>query len=331
MSSSREESPDWLRSFQAPSHSVLPVSSDSQSSLKDSPSREDIVDIEEPSPSKSPKITKKGKNQAITLGESGAGSASNKPSKAKSPKKRLRVEDQTPQQKKNTANKKRKTGEESDRTVAKEVTLEKHIEPHESNDSVWMLSSDSESGRDNSPVMEDNIHHAESSDQKTSEFRGGAKGDDAVLIGSDIESPSKKASKEKSSRKRLKVENTPVKEEKINESMEIKGNVDNVEVAEEETSDKHIERHASSSRLPLMLSEKVHRSKALVECEGDSIDLSGDMGAVGRIVISDAPSGNHEMYLDLKGTIYKTTIVPSRTFCIVSFGQSEAKVCQLFA
>lgn len=92
-----------------PSHSVLPVSSDSQSSLKDSPSREDIVDIEEPSPSKSSKITKKGKNQAITLGESGAGSASNKPSKAKSPKKRLR-EDQTPQQNKNTANKKRKTG-----------------------------------------------------------------------------------------------------------------------------------------------------------------------------------------------------------------------------
>jgi hypothetical protein len=41
--------------------------------------------------------------------------------------------------------------------------------------------------------------------------------------------------------------------------------------------------------------------QALVECEGDSIDLSGDMGAVGRIVISDAPSGNHEMYLDLKG------------------------------
>jgi hypothetical protein len=86
-----------------------------------------------------------------------------------------------------------------------------------------MLSSDSESGHDNSPVMEDNIHHAESSDQKTSEFRGGAKGDDAVLIGSDIESPSKKASKEKLSRKRLKVENTPVKEEKINESMERKG------------------------------------------------------------------------------------------------------------
>lgn len=41
--------------------------------------------------------------------------------------------------------------------------------------------------------------------------------------------------------------------------------------------------------------------QALVECEGDSIDLSGDMGAVGRVVIPDGSSGNHDMYLDLKG------------------------------
>lgn len=41
--------------------------------------------------------------------------------------------------------------------------------------------------------------------------------------------------------------------------------------------------------------------QALVECEGESIDLSGDMGAVGRVVIPDTPSGNSEMYLDLKG------------------------------
>lgn len=41
--------------------------------------------------------------------------------------------------------------------------------------------------------------------------------------------------------------------------------------------------------------------QALVECEGDSIDLSGDMGSVGRIVISDSSSGNREMFLDLKG------------------------------
>lgn len=41
-----------------------------------------------------------------------------------------------------------------------------------------------------------------------------------------------------------------------------------------------------------------------MECEGESIDLSGDVGAVGRVVISDNPSGNHDMFLDLKGKPY---------------------------
>lgn len=339
MSDTREESPDWLRTFQAPTHSAVTLSSDSEPSpkgsplsdyeplSKGSPSRVDTVHLEEPSPCKSSEIPVNDNNQGIILGESGAGSLSNKPSKAKSTKKRVKVEDQTPRQKKNTANKKRKGVDESDRKVAKEETLEKDIEPHEPNPSVWTLSSDSESGHDSSPINEDHIPHGESSDKKTSEFQGGAKGEDVALIGSDGESPSKRASKVKSPRKRLKVEgHSPIKEEKINENMEKKGTSGNVEVAEEETSDKHIEPHVSSTRLPLVLSDKVQRSKALVECEGDSIDMSGDMGAVGRVIISDTPSGNHEMYLDLKGTIYQTTIVPSRTFCVVSFGQSEAKI-----
>ncbi|KAL0922167.1 hypothetical protein M5K25_006132 [Dendrobium thyrsiflorum] len=80
------------------------------------------------------------------------------------------------------------------------------------------------------------------------------------------------------------------------------------------------------SRLPLIFPEKVQRSKALVECDGESIDLSGDVGAVGRVIVSKGSSGNNELFLDLKGTIYKSTIVPSRTFCIVSVGQSEAKI-----
>ncbi|KAG2701279.1 hypothetical protein I3760_06G037100 [Carya illinoinensis] len=326
MSSSREGSPDWLRSFQAPTHSTLMLSSDSESSLKCSPSREDRDDLEEPSPNKSTKIAEEHKNRATSLGQNGAGSLSNKPSKGKSPKRRLKVDDQTPKQKKNTVNKKRNDGNRSDTIGAKEVTFEKHIEPCEPSHSVLALSSDSESSRDNSTAIEDNINRGESSEKKNSEFQGGDKCDDVVLVGSDGEFPSKKASKEKSPRKRQKVEgHTPTKEQKINENVAIKGNGRDVEVAGEETSDKHIIPNVSSSSLALVLSEKVHRSKALVECEGDSIDLSGDMGAVGRIMISDAP-GNQEMYLDLKGTIYKTTIVPSRTFCIVGFGQSEAKI-----
>ncbi|CAL9197095.1 unnamed protein product [Musa hybrid cultivar] len=106
---------------------------------------------------------------------------------------------------------------------------------------------------------------------------------------------------------------------------------DALDVNEEGTAEQDIIRRKPagppvSSRLPLMLPDKVHRSKALIECDGDSIDLSGDVGSVGRIVISNGPTGNHEMMLDLKGTIYKTTIVPSRTFCVVSIGQSEAKI-----
>lgn len=43
--------------------------------------------------------------------------------------------------------------------------------------------------------------------------------------------------------------------------------------------------------------------QALVECEKDSIDLSGDMGAVGRVIVSESRSGHSEMCLDLKGML----------------------------
>jgi hypothetical protein len=107
---------------QAPTHSAVTLSSDSEPSpkgsplsdyeplSKGSPSRVDTVHLEEPSPRKSSEIPVNDNNQGIILGESGAGSLSNKPSKAKSTKKRVKVEDQTPRQKKNTANKKRKGG-----------------------------------------------------------------------------------------------------------------------------------------------------------------------------------------------------------------------------
>ncbi|KAG5059633.1 hypothetical protein JHK85_000670 [Glycine max] len=47
--------------------------------------------------------------------------------------------------------------------------------------------------------------------------------------------------------------------------------------------------------------EKPTKPNALIECQGDSIDLSGDMGAVGWIIISNSPSANQEICLDLKG------------------------------
>eukprot|EP00249_Psilotum_nudum_P018739 c26939_g1_i1 orf=525-1751(-) len=80
------------------------------------------------------------------------------------------------------------------------------------------------------------------------------------------------------------------------------------------------------STLPLVVGDKVHRSKVLLECEGDALDLSGDVGAVGRFSVSALYEKDVDVLLDLKGVIYKAKIVPSNTFFVVSIGQSEAKV-----
>lgn len=73
--------------------------------------------------------------------------------------------------------------------------------------------------------------------------------------------------------------------------------------------------------------------QALVECGGDSIDLSGDMGAVGRVVISDTPSGNHEMYLDLKGkqeTVANLPCIIYRSAAGMRTVLFEFHICQVF-
>ncbi|KAM2031211.1 hypothetical protein FF2_041748 [Malus domestica] len=192
------------------------------------------------------------------------------------------------------------------------------------------LSSDSEASLDGVPSGEDKTDSSELFPRKSSKLTDE---DENKVTGESVaESPSGKKLKRNSPKQRKKAEDQKSpKKKKLEISKEGEGHSDDAEVAEaevaeEEPSGKHIEPHVSTSRLPLVLSEKVQRSKALVECEGESIDLSGDMGAVGRVIISDSKSADPEMYIDLKGTIYKTTIVPSRTFCVVSFGQSEAKI-----
>lgn len=172
------------------------------------------------------------------------------------------------------------------------------------------LSSDSDHSPTNSRIAEDDNKHGEPTVTKVPL----SKNQDTVLIESGEDSPISKPPKSKSLNTKAKTETRKRKGNGIKEDPM------NVDVLE-----KPAEPHVSS-RLPLLMSEKVQRSKALVECEGDSIDMSGDVGAVGRVVIADAASGDPEMLLDLKGTIYKTTIVTSRTFCVVSFNQAEAKI-----
>ncbi|XP_044505737.1 DNA-binding protein BIN4 isoform X2 [Mangifera indica] len=174
------------------------------------------------------------------------------------------------------------------------------------------LSSDSESCGDDTLIK----------NYKPSKLEEQGGDEDAAPIGLKGKSPRKKASKENG---RKVTDEMPTKEKDVNNDVKRKEN-DGHEDLEEEVAEKHNKPSVYTSTLPLILPEKVHRTKALVECEGESIDLSGDMGAVGRIIVPDVRNGNHDMFLDLKGTIYGTTIVPSRTFCVVSFGQSEAKI-----
>ncbi|KAL7168721.1 hypothetical protein ACSBR2_039047 [Camellia fascicularis] len=89
MSSSREESPDWLRTFQAPTQSVLTLSSGSESSPNGSPLREDGTNDKKPSSSKeTSQFPEKDEDQDTRLCGRGDESASKKTLKAKSPTKK---------------------------------------------------------------------------------------------------------------------------------------------------------------------------------------------------------------------------------------------------
>lgn len=82
------------------------------------------------------------------------------------------------------------------------------------------------------------------------------------------------------------------------------------------------------TKLPILLPEKISRNKVLVECsgqDGSATDLSGDHGAVGRIVVS-GEKGKEDVALDLKGTIYSLSIAPCCTMCVLGMTGSELKV-----
>ncbi|XP_031124458.1 DNA-binding protein BIN4-like [Ipomoea triloba] len=323
MSTSREESPDWLRSFKAPT--PLALSSDSESPSNDSPISDDEDGMS------LGKLFSKDKSNTIETKNNLDGNdlLIYTPSREKSPAKKARVE-HTPGGKRKRESQPENEGKDDDdfKVFSKRKATEKFISHEEPIYSVWSLSSDSKSYPDTSPIRKghildkDLLAHNEAQDMKSK----GTK--DPDFLDSDGEPVSTEDLKMKSPKKQSEKDNhTPKKRKKVekttNEDAENKANAD---VLEEDIPEKHNGTHVSYSRLPLLLPEKVQRLKALVECDGDSIDLSGDVGAVGRVVISDNPSGSNEMLLDLKGTIYKTTIVPSMPFCVVSFGPSEAKI-----
>lgn len=305
MSNSREDSPDWLRAFQAPKHSVLTLSSDSEASQRNSPLNDDTAGVKRDSAFDESTLVESDEDQKKVSSKLSA-----KPINKKTPRKRLKVEGTSTKQRK-TMDFNKRAGKDVTAKIEEESS-EKQIEVHNPKASIWTLSSDSEpdansgSGADKS--------HASNLAEKEMEH-------DMELF-DDKNSVPKVAPKGKSPMKKKKnADHMPTVEKK----METKGDLVDVHEAER-TSEKHVESCVSSNMTPLIISDKIQRSKVLVECEGGSIDLSGDVGAVGRVVVSGNPPGDREMLLDLKGTIYRTTIVPSRTFCVVSVGPSEAKI-----
>ncbi|KAF7088708.1 hypothetical protein CFC21_091784 [Triticum aestivum] len=191
-----------------------------------------------------------------------------------------------------------------------------------------MLSSDSDRSRGNSPTRTGASEQEEkaprkklmlSSDSEASPGNSPSRAGDADEEEDSLANTRKKDDQQSKGKKtKVAARKVPAKRDDTLEQPEDEAN-------EEKMQDKLAD-NSVSQRLPLTIADKVQRSKALVECDGDSIDLSGDIGAVGRIVISNGPTGNHDLLLDLKGTVYKSTIVPSRTFCVVSVGQTEAKI-----
>uniref|UniRef100_A0A1J3DQB2 DNA-binding protein BIN4 n=1 Tax=Noccaea caerulescens TaxID=107243 RepID=A0A1J3DQB2_NOCCA len=298
MSSSREGSPDWLRSYEAPTTtSLLSLSSSSKSSPEDSPYRESEIISSLPVPDESDATAIPDKESAESLAR--------KNSKTKP------VTKQVFSRKKKADASLNLEGKQNGKKVEDEEVPSKHKEAQGEDDSVWLLSSDSEPPS-SSPIRQQVIVSPERDEDFVNQAKEG-------------ESAVKKAPKKKSPKKKPNSgRQTPKKKNSAEEILKTEDKDTDAVLAEEVTTDKNNKPcSGSSSRLPLVLSEKVNRTKVLVECEGDSIDLSGDMGAVGRVVVSDT---TEDVYLDLKGTIYKSTIVPSRTFCIVNVSQSEAKI-----
>ncbi|KAL6508238.1 hypothetical protein OROHE_021780 [Orobanche hederae] len=299
MSDSREDSPDWLRSFQPPTQTAIELSSESESPPDHIPVSDDEDDTN------LSKLFKKRATEVFDINDNDDGrvSLANKPVKGKSPKKKDKVK-WTPQKKrKNEDDSEREGKRAKGKSTNRRNTPEKHGKPLEQNHSNWSLSSDSESSPDTPPVKKDKSRKTQVSEDKDFVTENEKESDDTLPehIG---KSSKNQASKVKSLMKQLEKEDERTSKTKnINSSISGAKDTEN-NIAEEENVRKHSGPQGSSSRLPLLLSEKVQRSKALVECEGDSIDLSGDVGSVGRIVISEDPSKNHEMFLDLKGKLW---------------------------
>lgn len=75
------------------------------------------------------------------------------------------------------------------------------------------------------------------------------------------------------------------------------------------------------SQLPLVVAPRLDESLVLLQSEGTELDLSGDVGAVGRVKVEGG-----QVYMDLKGVVYQGLVGECNSMCVVSVGEEEARV-----
>lgn len=84
------------------------------------------------------------------------------------------------------------------------------------------------------------------------------------------------------------------------------------------------------SEMQVMMPDKIPHHKVLVELnlkDAAAGDLSGDAGAVGRLMLVGKSGQHQELRVDLKGTVYTAEVVPlAGTMMVVNLGQQDAKV-----
>lgn len=78
---------------------------------------------------------------------------------------------------------------------------------------------------------------------------------------------------------------------------------------------------APKDSLPLVFAPKLEESLVLVQGDDDALDLSGDIGAVGRMKID-----KDKLFMDIKGVLYSAHTYSTNTMCIVSMGEDEARI-----
>ncbi|PXF43547.1 DNA-binding protein BIN4 [Gracilariopsis chorda] len=82
-------------------------------------------------------------------------------------------------------------------------------------------------------------------------------------------------------------------------------------------------RHSQTpkSTLKLAVAPKLDESLVLLQSNDESLDLSGDLGAVGRAKIHD-----DDLFLDIKGVVYRAKNQACNTACVVHMADDEARV-----